>query len=86
MTGYLGAGKTTLLNALLRDPAMGKAAVLINEFGDIGLDHDLIVETTEEMVLLESGCMCCAVRGDLTKALTGLLARRKAGRRSLTAW
>lgn len=79
ITGYLGAGKTTLLNALLRDPAMGKAAVLINEFGDIGLDHDLIVETTEEMVLLESGCMCCAVRGDLTKALTGLLARRKAG-------
>ncbi len=79
LTGYLGAGKTTLLNALLTDPAMGRAAVLINEFGDVGLDHDLIVETTEEMVLLESGCMCCAVRGDLTRALEGLLARRKAG-------
>lgn len=79
ITGYLGAGKTTLLNALLADPAMGRAAVLINEFGDVGLDHDLIVETTEEMVLLESGCMCCAVRGDLTRALSDLLARRKAG-------
>ena len=53
ITGYLGAGKTTLLNALLADPAMGKAAVLINEFGDVGLDHDLIVESTEEMVLLD---------------------------------
>ena len=79
ITGYLGAGKTTLLNALLIDPAMGKAAVLINEFGDIGLDHDLIVETTEEMVLLESGCMCCSVRGDLTRALNGLLAKRASG-------
>ena len=79
ITGYLGAGKTTLLNALLADPAMGRAAVLINEFGDVGLDHDLVVESSEEMVLLESGCMCCAVRGDLTRALTDLLARCKAG-------
>jgi G3E family GTPase len=79
ITGYLGAGKTTLLNALLADPAMGKAAVLINEFGDVGLDHDLIVESTEEMVLLESGCMCCAVRGDLTRAMSDLSERRRAG-------
>ena len=80
ITGYLGAGKTTLLNALLKDASTGPVAVLINEFGDVGLDHDLIVESTEEMVLLESGCMCCAVRGDLTRALTDLAARRKAGK------
>ncbi len=80
ITGYLGAGKTTLLNALLKDGTAGPVAVLINEFGDVGLDHDLIVESTEEMVLLESGCMCCAVRGDLTRALTDLLAKRKAGK------
>lgn len=79
VTGYLGAGKTTLVNALLRDAASGRIAVIVNEFGDIGLDHDLIVETTEDTVLLASGCMCCTVRGDLTAALEDLLARRAAG-------
>jgi G3E family GTPase len=80
ITGYLGAGKTTLLNALLRDASAGRIAVVVNEFGDVGLDHDLIVETTEETVLLSSGCMCCTVRGDLVQALEGLIEKRSAGK------
>lgn len=80
ITGYLGAGKTTLLNALLRDSSAGRIAVVVNEFGDVGLDHDLIVETTEETVLLSSGCMCCTVRGDLVAALKGLFDKRSAGK------
>jgi G3E family GTPase len=80
ITGYLGAGKTTLLNALLRDASAGRIAVVVNEFGDVGLDHDLIVETTEETVLLSSGCMCCTVRGDLVQALEGMFEKRSAGK------
>lgn len=80
ITGYLGAGKTTLLNALLRDGSAGRLAVIVNEFGDVGLDHDLIVETTEETVLLASGCMCCTVRGDLVQALESLLDKRRDGK------
>lgn len=80
ITGYLGAGKTTLLNALLRDSSAGRIAVVVNEFGDVGLDHDLIAETTEETVLLSSGCMCCTVRGDLVQALEGLFEKRSAGK------
>ena len=80
ITGYLGAGKTTLLNALLRDSSAGRIAVVVNEFGDVGLDHDLIVETTEETVLLSSGCMCCTVRGDLVQALEGLFEKRSVGK------
>ncbi len=80
ITGYLGAGKTTLLNALLRDSSAGRIAVVVNEFGDVGLDHDLIIETTEETVLLSSGCMCCTVRGDLVQALEGLFEKRSAGK------
>ena len=80
ITGYLGAGKTTLLNAMLRDASAGRIAVVVNEFGDVGLDHDLIVETTEETVLLSSGCMCCTVRGDLVQALDGLFEKRSAGK------
>lgn len=79
LTGYLGAGKTTLLNALLADASAGRIAVVVNEFGDVGLDHDLIVGTTEETVLLASGCLCCTVRGDLVTALEGLLDRRDRG-------
>ncbi|TKD22823.1 GTP-binding protein [Rhodobacter capsulatus] len=79
LTGYLGAGKTTLLNALLADASAGRIAVVVNEFGDVGLDHDLIIGTTEETVLLASGCLCCTVRGDLVTALDGLLMRRAAG-------
>ena len=81
LTGFLGAGKTTLLNALLADPAMADTAVLINEFGETGLDH-LLVETLEgEAVLLAAGCLCCMVRGDLPKALDGLWQRILDGRR-----
>jgi len=80
ITGYLGAGKTTLVNALLRDASAGRIAVVVNEFGDVGLDHDLIVEATEETVLLSSGCMCCTVRGDLVQALDGLIEKRSAGK------
>lgn len=76
LTGFLGSGKTTLLSALLRDPAMAGSAVLINEVGAVGLDHLLVEELSEEISLLESGCLCCAVRGDLTRSLRDLFLRR----------
>lgn len=79
LTGFLGAGKTTLLNHLLHDPGAGRIAVVMNEFGDIGLDHDLIEAATEETVLLQSGCLCCTIRGDLLKTLGSLMARRNRG-------
>lgn len=79
LTGFLGSGKTTLLNHLLRDPGIGRVAVIINEFGDIGLDHDLIEEATEEMVLMQSGCLCCSIRGDLVTTMLELLRKRMAG-------
>ncbi|WP_417700796.1 CobW family GTP-binding protein [Pseudophaeobacter sp.] len=79
LTGFLGAGKTTLLNHLIRDPNAGRIAVIMNEFGDIGLDHDLIEEATEETILLPSGCLCCAILGDLAKTFEGLIAKRDAG-------
>lgn len=79
VTGFLGAGKTTLLNHLIRDPEAGRIAVIINEFGDVGLDHDLIEEATEGTVLMQSGCLCCSIRGDLAKTMTSLMARRKRG-------
>ena len=79
LTGFLGAGKTTLLNHMIRDPKSGRIAVVMNEFGDIGLDHDLIEETTEETILLDSGCLCCSIRGDLATTLSALIKRRKQG-------
>jgi G3E family GTPase len=80
LTGFLGAGKTTLLNRLLQDPALHDTVVIINEFGEIGLDH-LLVETVDEgMVLLSAGCLCCTVRGDLIATLEDLLRRRDNGR------
>jgi G3E family GTPase len=79
LTGFLGAGKTTLLNHLLRQPALAGTAVLVNEFGEIGLDHLLIERLDEDTVLLNAGCLCCTVRGDLSRALTGLLPRVEAG-------
>jgi G3E family GTPase len=72
LTGYLGSGKTTLLKHLLNDPAMAGTAVIINEFGDVGLDDALVEKTDEDAVLLPSGCVCCQVRGDLTVALAKL--------------
>jgi G3E family GTPase len=79
-TGFLGAGKTTLLNRLLKDPAMRDAAVLVNEVGDIGIDHSLYEIVEEGVILLASGCLCCAVRGDLVNSLENLLRARDNGR------
>lgn len=76
LTGFLGAGKTTVLNHLLRQPEMADAAVLINEFGDIGIDHHLVEKIDEAVLLLDSGCLCCSVRGDLARALRDLFMRR----------
>src|SRR3954465_10437394 len=73
LTGFLGAGKTSLLNRLVRDPALAGTAVIINEFGEIGLDHLLVKSISDNMVLLQSGCLCCTLRGDLVSALEGLL-------------
>jgi G3E family GTPase len=79
LTGFLGAGKTTLLNRLLRRPELAGTAVLVNEFGEIGLDH-LLVETLDaDTVLLNAGCLCCTVRGDLARALRNLVPRVQAG-------
>jgi G3E family GTPase len=72
LTGFLGAGKTTLLNRLLKDPALADTAVIINEFGDIGLDHLLVEHIEDGVVLLSSGCLCCTMRGDLVSALERL--------------
>jgi G3E family GTPase len=73
LTGFLGAGKTTLLNRLLQDPALSQTAVIINEFGEISLDHLLVEYVSDNMVLLQSGCLCCTMRGDLVDALEQLL-------------
>jgi len=79
ITGFLGSGKTTLLNALLRHPAMRDTAVIVNEFGEIGLDHLLIETAFEDALLLKSGCICCTVRGDLTDTILTLRDRRRCG-------
>jgi G3E family GTPase len=73
LTGFLGAGKTTLLNRLLKDPALGEAAVIINEFGEIGLDHLLVEHVEDGVMLLSTGCLCCTMRGDLVNTLEKLL-------------
>lgn len=79
LTGFLGAGKTTLLNALLKQPEMANTAVLINEFGEIGLDHLLVERLDGDTVLLNAGCLCCTIRGDLLTALDGVWDRMLAG-------
>ncbi|AXK81795.1 GTP-binding protein [Pseudolabrys taiwanensis] len=73
LTGFLGAGKTTLLNKLLKDPALADTAVIINEFGEVSLDHLLVEYVGDNMVLLQSGCLCCTLRGDLVDGLEKLL-------------
>lgn len=75
LTGFLGAGKTTLLNNLLQHSDMAGAAVLINEFGEVGIDHHLVDTVDETMMILDSGCICCSVQGDLVKALKNLAQR-----------
>ena len=79
LTGFLGSGKTTLLGRLLQSPGFSRTAVIINEFGEIGLDHDLIETSDESFVALQTGCLCCAVRDDLVLTLEDLLRRRAAG-------
>ncbi|MBB4008902.1 CobW family GTP-binding protein [Allorhizobium taibaishanense] len=79
LTGFLGSGKTTLLKRLLADPALAETAVLINEFGEIGLDHDLVETVDGDTVLLQSGCVCCTIRGDLADAVRTLHERRERG-------
>lgn len=79
LTGFLGSGKTTLLNALLKRPEMGETAVLINELGDIGLDHILVENIDDDVVLLNSGCVCCTVRSDLITSLRDLFLKRVRG-------
>ncbi|MGA7485501.1 MAG: GTP-binding protein [Xanthobacteraceae bacterium] len=73
LTGFLGAGKTSLLNRLVHDPALAETAVIINEFGEVGLDHLLVKPIRDGVVLLQSGCLCCTLRGDLVDALEQLL-------------
>jgi G3E family GTPase len=80
ITGFLGSGKTTLLNRLLQHPALADTAVIINEFGEIGLDHLLVATPAENMVLLKSGCLCCTIRGDLVETLADLHAKRQSGK------
>ena len=79
ITGFLGSGKTTLLNYLLQHPEIDETAVLINEFGEIGLDHLLVEKLDDEVLLLSSGCICCTVQGELVDSLKGLYLKRLAG-------
>ena len=76
VTGFLGAGKTTLLNRLLRDPALAGTLVLVNEFGQVGLDHHLVERVDGDMLVMTSGCLCCSIRGDLVATLEDALRRR----------
>ena len=80
LTGFLGAGKTTLLNRLLRDPALADTLVLINEFGEAGLDHLLVEKVEGDLVLMASGCVCCTIRGELADTLEDILRRHDNGR------
>lgn len=79
LTGFLGAGKTTVLNHLLRQPELAGTAVLVNEFGEIGLDHLLVEKLGDTTVLLNAGCLCCSVRGDLSRVLREMLPRARRG-------
>ena len=76
LTGYLGAGKTTLLNRILSEPHGRRYAVIVNEFGEIGIDNDLVVDADEEVFEMNNGCICCTVRGDLIRIIDGLMKRK----------
>jgi G3E family GTPase len=80
LTGFLGSGKTTVLNHVLKQPGMAATAVIVNEFGEIGLDHLLVERSSEDVVLLNSGCLCCTVRTDIVDTLTNLFVDRVKGR------
>lgn len=80
VTGFLGSGKTTLINAALRAPEMARTVVVVNEFGEVGLDHQLVTSSSDQVLVLENGCLCCTVRSDLVGTLNGLYHDRAAGR------
>ncbi|MDG2285862.1 MAG: GTP-binding protein, partial [Alphaproteobacteria bacterium] len=80
LTGFLGSGKTTLLSKLMVNPAMDKVAVIVNEFGEIGIDDALVVQSNEDTILLNSGCLCCTVRGDLVDTMRTLFMDRADGK------
>lgn len=80
LTGFLGSGKTTLLNRLLKDPALSDTAVIINEFGEISIDHLLVEQASEGVIELSDGCLCCTVRGELVDTLADLIDRLQTGR------
>ena len=80
LTGFLGSGKTTVLNHIVKQPEMAATAVIINEFGEIGIDHLLVEKATDDVVLMQSGCLCCTVRGDIADTLVNLFVDRAKGR------
>ncbi len=79
VTGFLGSGKTTLVNRLLKRPEMNRVAVIVNELGEIGVDNDLVQTSSEQMMLLNNGCLCCVLRGDLQETLRDLFIKRRNG-------
>jgi G3E family GTPase len=79
VTGFLGSGKTTLINRLLKRPEMNRVAVIVNEFGEQSIDHDLVQVSSEQMMLLNNGCLCCVLRGDLQETLRELFVKRRTG-------
>ena len=79
ITGFLGSGKTTLINRLLKQPDMNRVAVIVNELGEIGIDNDLVEVSSEQMMLLNNGCLCCVLRGDLQETLRELFVKRRNG-------
>src|SRR3954452_4349555 len=80
LTGFLGAGKTTLFNRLLKDPALADTAVIINEFGEVAIDHLLVEQASDSIIQLSDGCLCCTVRGELVNTLADLVDRLQTGR------
>lgn len=80
VTGFLGSGKTTLINTALRAPGMARTVVVVNEFGEVGIDHHLVTSSSDQVMVLENGCLCCTVRGDLVGTLNALYHDRAAGR------
>ncbi|MCW5603425.1 MAG: GTP-binding protein [Burkholderiales bacterium] len=79
VTGFLGSGKTTLINRLLKRPDMNRVAVIVNEFGEQAIDNDLVEVSSEQMMLLNNGCLCCVLRGDLQETLRDLFVKRRNG-------
>ncbi|OYX16418.1 MAG: cobalamin biosynthesis protein CobW, partial [Brevundimonas diminuta] len=85
LTGYLGAGKTTLLNRILTEDHGKRYAVIVNEFGEIGIDNDLVVGADEDVFEMNNGCVCCTVRGDLIRVVNGLMKRQRPGKPAFDA-